>query len=175
MYHCIYQILHNEIKQLKIKRKSKHKGKRKSFSNGILVCSAWLSLPTCPAGCSGQSQRVPAGLTSPDFSTTAGQSSSVSPRRMIFSTTFNCSFCFFPRPEVYFWQVSFHAVRVLLAQLPYSALISSATSYPVTIVFFEYLVGPTVFQIKSNPLNTSLKASYRLLPPTPRDFTSHSP
>lgn len=44
MCHCIYQILHNKIKHLKIKRKRKHKGKPKSFSNGLLVSSPYISL-----------------------------------------------------------------------------------------------------------------------------------
>lgn len=126
MYHCIYQILHNEIKHLKIKSKRKHKGKRKSFSNGLLVCSVWLSLPICQAGCQGQVQRVPAGPASPNFSvqhSRAPKQLSVSTRRMIFSITFNWSF--FPLPEVFFffcqkftmnfWQVSFHGIRVLFA------------------------------------------------------------
>lgn len=101
MYHCIYQILHNEIKQLKIKRKSKHKGKQKSFSNGLLVCSVWPSLPSCPAGGSLRESQL-GGPVLPSLSNTGPQSSSLSTRRMIFSTTFNCSFCFFPLPEVYY-------------------------------------------------------------------------
>lgn len=44
MCHCIYQVLHNKIKHLKIKRKRKHKGKPKSFSNGLLVSSPYIAL-----------------------------------------------------------------------------------------------------------------------------------
>lgn len=111
---CIYQILHNKIKRLKIKRKRRHKGKTKSLSNALLVCSAWLPL--------GQPQRVPApgfsgatqqgtGASSPEFQPEEWSSA---PHSIALSSFLHSRF------TLNFWQVSFHGIRVTSAPLPYS-------------------------------------------------------
>lgn len=83
------------------------------------------------------------------------------------STTFRCSF-FFSR---HLWQASCHSISYLCST-SIRCLISTAASYSATIIVVEYPVGPIVFRSQCNVLN---KASYRSHPPSPRDFTSHSP
>lgn len=68
------------------------------------------------------------------------------------------------------WQASCHSISYLCStSIP---CLISAAAYSATIIVVEYPAGPIVFRSQCNVLN---KASYHSRPPSPRDFTSHSP
>lgn len=148
---CIYQVLHNKIKRLKIKRKRRHNRKPKSFSTGHSQMVFWSALPG-----------LLSGAASEGWGSTAQS-------------------CFFDPTQQGTWasSQSFNQERDLQHHLQLHFLLPSARisawfqPQPPTqlaIIVLEYTVGPTIFQTQWNVLN---KASYQLLPPTPRDFTSH--
>lgn len=159
---CVYQVLHNKIKRLKIKRKRRHKGKPKSLSDGLL-CSARLS----PRG----------SLTGPQLSWP-----------VLASLTQHSSG---PEPALRFNRESDHPSAPRSTALSSSSSVGPSGRRPATVPVIwhtlpdfhcglllsdnhrgEYPAGPIVFRSQCNALN---KASYHSLPPSPRDFTSHSP
>ena len=116
---CTYQVLHNKIKHLKIKRKRKHEEKPShSQTASGLLCLA-LSPPAQP-GYQGQPQRAPAQLAGPGFSGPTQQetraSSWVSIKRewssalpsIALSSSFLCH-----EFAMNSWQVSFRSITEL--------------------------------------------------------------
>lgn len=135
---CIYQVLHNKIKRLKIKRE---KAQREAK-----VTLRWSSGPLCWRSL-GAASGAPARLASPGFSDPTQQGTW--PRFQLqpgewpsISTGFNCSFFFFPQEEP--WQASGHGITAISAPLSYSVLclISTVASYSATVIAFGYPVGP---------------------------------
>lgn len=119
---CIYQVLHNKIKRLKIKRKRRHNRKPKSFSTGHSQMVFWSALPGLLSGAASEGW----GSTAQSWflwSNTAGDLSQLSefqsgegssaPSSIAFSSSLSMNFCLIStaasysvgnhRPWVYCW------------------------------------------------------------------------
>lgn len=186
---CTYQVLHNKIKHLKIKRKRKHKEKpsHSQMASG-LFCLA-LS-PPAQAGYQGQPQRAPAQLAGPGFSGPTQQetraSSWVSIKRewslalpsIALSSSFRCR-----EFAMNSWQVSFRSITELslcstsIPCLDFNRSLQPSDNRLLWVSCWSNSLSKQIKLLEHElPTNSyQLVASYQLLPPTPGDFTSHSP
>lgn len=167
---CTYQVLHNQIIHWKIK-KEKTKGNQVVLGRP-LVCPG--SLATCPGWASGAAPEDPAQVTGaivsgptepePALEFQSKDSDLRLYLQLLFSSSFLCG-----EFAMNSWQVTFHSITGL--SLP-SLLPWFQPQLPPGDNRLEYLVGPTIFQSKSNFSNRSFIASHQWLPPTSRDFIS---